>query len=341
MINQVYRLVSPRQFEVANINKELNSEQVVIKPTYLAICHADQRYFNGSRDKKTMKKKLPMALIHEGVGEVVYDSKGEFKVGTSVVMIPNTPAETDSIIAENYLPTSKFRSSGYDGFMQDYVFLGRDRVIEVPKNLDQKIAAITELISISTHAITRFESRSNINRSIIGVWGDGNLGYLTALLFKRLYSESKVYVFGKNSYKLDYFSFVDETFVIDEVPESLIIDHAFECVGGIGSKHAINQIIDLIRPEGTISLLGVTEDPIEINTRMVLEKGLNLYGSSRSGHDDFQKTIDIISKDDELQGYLDNLMGHIQEVRDIDDIIAAFEADMSSNWGKTILHWKI
>ncbi|WP_252346631.1 hypothetical protein, partial [Listeria monocytogenes] len=33
------------------------------------------------------------------------------------------------------------------------------------------------------------------------------------------------------------------------------------------------QIIDVIKPEGTISLLGVSEYPIEFNSRMVLEKG--------------------------------------------------------------------
>ena len=39
-----------------------------------------------------------------------------------------------------------------------------------------------------------------------------------------------------------------------------------------GSQSAVNQIIDLISPEGTVSLMGVSEYPIEINTRLVLEK---------------------------------------------------------------------
>ncbi|SUM34962.1 zinc-binding dehydrogenase [Staphylococcus gallinarum] len=46
-------------------------------------------------------------------------------------------------------------------------------------------------------------------------------------------------------------------------------------------------MIDLISPEGSISLLGVSEYGVEINTRMVLEKGLTLFGSSRSGAQDF------------------------------------------------------
>ncbi|WP_436949396.1 alcohol dehydrogenase catalytic domain-containing protein, partial [Staphylococcus shinii] len=73
--------------------------------------------------------------VHEGVGEVVYDNKGIFKTGTRVIMVPNTPVETDAVIEENYLPSSKFRSSGYDGFMQDYVFMDHDRVVEIDESI--------------------------------------------------------------------------------------------------------------------------------------------------------------------------------------------------------------
>lgn len=52
-------------------------------------------------------------------GEVVRDPSGNFKTGELVVMVPNTPVEEDDIIAENYLRSSKFRASGFDGFMRN------------------------------------------------------------------------------------------------------------------------------------------------------------------------------------------------------------------------------
>jgi len=184
MINQVYRLVSARKFEVTYKDRDINSGRVIVRPTHLSICAADQRYYTGSRGEEAMSKKLPMALIHEGIGEIVYDPKGEFKPGTQVVMVPNTPIEQDEIIAENYLRSSKFRSSGYDGFMQDYVFLGRDRFVILPENIDKHVAAFTELITIAMHSISRFERKSHSRRQSFGVWGDGNLGYITSFLFK-------------------------------------------------------------------------------------------------------------------------------------------------------------
>lgn len=341
MINQVYRLVSERQFEVANVDESLTDDVIVVRPTHLSICAADQRYYTGSRGKEMLSKKLPMALIHEGVGEVVYDATKAFKPGTKVVMIPNTPFASDPVIAENYLQSSKFRSSGYDGLMQDYVFMRRDRVIALPDDINMKVAAFSELISVAVHAILRFESKSNANRETFGVWGDGNLGFITSLLLKSWYPESKVYIFGKTPYKLDFFSFVDGAYSIDDVPDDLVIDQAFECAGGMGSQYAVSQIIDVIKPEGTISLLGVSEYPIEFNSRMVLEKGLTVYGSSRSGRVDFEKTVEFLSTNKRGVEYLQNLVGEVHSVHSIQDVIESFEADLRSPWGKSVMEWKI
>ena len=293
MINTVYRLISPRLFEEVYEEIDDLNDVVVVRPTHLSICQADQRYYQGNRDPEVLKEKLPMALIHEGIGRVIKDSTGTFNPGDSVVMIPNTPTESDDIIAENYLYSSKFRASGFDGFMQDYVISSPDRLVKIPNNINKEVTSFTELISVSVHSISRFSEISHKRKDKIGVWGDGNLGYITSILLKIFFPESEIIVFGKNDEKLDLFSFVDETFKINEIPEDLKIDHAFECVGGRGSQPAIDQIIDLINPEGTISLLGVSEYPVPINTRMILEKGLYIFGTSRSGRKDFIKTIKI------------------------------------------------
>lgn len=341
MINQIYRLVSPRQFEVTYKDKSIMGDKVIVRPTHLSICAADQRYYTGTRGKQAMREKLPMALIHEGVGEVVFDPTGTYKVGTKVVMVPNTPTEKDSIVSENYLRTSKFRSSGYDGFMQDFVFLGTDRLVELPDDMNMDVAAFTELITITTHALSRLEQKAHGRREVFGVWGDGNLGFITCLFLKKLYPESKVIIFGKTDYKMNHFSFVDEAIKIDAIPDDLVIDHGIECAGGKGSQYAIDQIIDHINPEGHIALLGVSEYPVEINTRMVLEKGLTLQGSSRSGTADFQRTIDIFKEHPDMLNYLSTLVGNVYSVYKLEDVTNAFESDLSSSWGKTVMEWKI
>ncbi|MFB9861029.1 zinc-binding dehydrogenase [Salinicoccus siamensis] len=340
MINQLYQLVSPRQFEVTYNNEDVKGDKVVVRPLYLSICAADQRYYTGTRDKKVLKKKLPMSLIHEGVGEIVYDNKGKYEVGTKVIMVPNTPIENDPVIAENYLPSSKFRSSGFDGFMQDYVFMEHDRVVRLDESIkDLSTVAYSELVSVSWHAIQRFDSRSNANKNSFGIWGDGNLGYITAILLNKLYPDAKIYAFGKTAYKLSHFSFIEEVYNIHEIPEDVTFDHGFECVGGKGSQSAVDQMIELISPEGTISLLGVSEYPIEINTRLVLEKGLTMFGSSRSSAQDFRDVAKFYKDHPDVIDKLSLLKGNEFEVKTINDVVMAFEEDLSTSWGKTVIKW--
>lgn len=340
MINAVFQLKRPRQFEMVFQDITLDQDHIIVRPTYLSICNADQRYYQGLRGEDVLRKKLPMALIHEGIGQVIYDPTGTFEIGQDVVMIPNLPCEEDDIIAENYLRSSKFRASGTDGFLQEYIQTVPDRLVALPEGINKQVAAFTEIVSVSYHAINRFDQFAHARRDTIAVWGDGNLGYITALLLRYRYPNSKLVVLGKNETKLMDFTFADDTYLIDAIPEDFQMDHAFECVGGNGAPKAINQIIDYIHPEGTISILGVTEELAPLNTRMILEKGLRVFGSSRSGREDFVGLIALYEKHPEIISYLYNIVGSEITVNGIQDIASAFETDIHKLIGKTIMKWR-
>ena len=340
MINTVYRLGSPRRFEIAFEDVAL-SDGVIVRPTHLSICNADQRYYQGTRDIRVLKEKLPMALIHEGIGQVVCDESGSYQPGDRVVMIPNIPTEDDPYIAENYLRSSKFCGSSADGFLQEYICIEPERLVLLPEGLDPDVAAFTELVSVSVHAVSRFEKIAHERRDRIGVWGDGNLAFITSLLLKKMLPDTQVFVFGISREKLADFSFADGTYLTTDIPQELQLDHAFECVGGNGSPVAIEQIIGLIRPEGTISILGVSEYPVPVNTRMILEKGLRLFGTSRSGKEDFRRTVGLYRSYPEIPVYLSRLVGSTVEINAFPDIKKAFETDAKKAFGKTILHWNL
>ena len=340
MLNCVYRLVAPHTIEPVEVSCDLGEGSVVVRPTHLSICNADQRYYQGRRSAHALAKKLPMALIHEGIGRVLHDSTGTFESGTRVVMLPNDAIEADEFIAENYLETNRFCGSGFDGFMQEACVLPVSRVLALPEGIDLPVAAFTELVSVAVHAIGRFDAIAHGRREVVGVWGDGNVGFITALVLHTLYPAMRVVVFGRNPYKLADFTFA-ETYLTTEAELAPRVDHAFECCGGEGSVSAIEQVIGQIRPEGTVSLLGVSENPVPVNTRMVLEKGLRLFGSSRSGRADFERTLALYRDHPEVVDYLQTLVGTVIEVSEIKDIATAFTADLRKPMGKTIMRWNM
>ena len=339
MINCHYRLHSPKRIQCDFVDENTDGEKVIVRPLYLSICAADQRYYQGKRDPKVLAKKLPMSLIHEAVGVVLRDPKGEYKPGTKVVLIPNTPIEHGDIIKENYLRSSKFRASGFDGFMQDVVFMDRNRIIPYT-NISDRVAVLLELMSVSMNALEHFNMYSHLKKQTIGVWGCGNVGYITSLILKKLYPNAKIIVFGTNINKMQYFQFADEMYLIDQIPENLRVDHAFECVGGKESENAINQIIDLINPQGSIALMGVSENLVGINTRMVLEKGITLLGNSRSGYEDFDAAIKLFERFPEISEYLEKIISSEINVRSIADMSKAFEEDITNDF-KTIMKWNV
>lgn len=338
MINQIYQLISPRNISVKYEDIILRENEVLIKPLYLSLCHADQRYYTGSREKTVLDKKLPMALVHEACGEIIHDPMGEYKPGEIVVMIPNVPGKELKGIYENYAKGSKFLSSGLDGFMREYVNLSRDRII-ITKDIPLEILSITEFISIGFHILNRFRKLSHDTREHIAIWGDGNLSFVVSSVLKEFYPNSKITVLGKDNEKLSLFSYVDDTILVDKISENFSPDHAIECVGGSGSQYAIDDVIKFIKPQGTLLLAGVSETPIPINTRGILEKGITVVGCSRSGYEDFKMAVDFL-KNKKIQERFSMIVNYYGEVKSISDIHKVFEFGLA-NPHKTVFKWSI
>ena len=314
-------------------------EEVIVKPTYMAICHADQRYYLGKRDFNKLSSKLPMALIHECVGKVVYDPTGTYKSGEKVVLIPNIPPkEPNDTIYENYAKGSGFRSSGYDGFMREFVNLPVDRVVPY-KSVKDSYMAITEFLSVAVHAISRFKKIAHNIRNSVGIWGDGSLAYVLACIIKKAFPEIKLTVVGKDVYKLSQFMFADNTFLAEDLPKSFSIDHAFECAGGEGSYYAIDDIIKHINPQGTVTLLGVSENKVGINTRDILEKGLTFVGCSRSGREDFENAVKYM-EDENFAKRIRRIIYEDAPVSNVEDIHRVFHSDLNTPF-KTVFKWNL
>ncbi len=337
MINQIYQLVQPKVISVEYADLSL-SDRVIVKPEYMAVCHADQRYYYGQRDIQALNQKLPMALIHECCGRVLYDPTNTFSVGQRVVLIPNVPVKDDPIIYENYAKGSYFLSSGHDGFMREFVDMDASRLVPCD-DIDPTVAAITEFVSVGVHAISRFNKVAHARRKVIGIWGDGSLAYVVSSILKEKFPETKIVVIGRDLRKLSTFSFVDETYLSGSIPETLEIDHAFECCGGEGSYYAIEDVIQYINPQGTLMLMGVSENRIAINTRMVLEKGLTLVGCSRSGKEDFLEAVRLM-KAEHFQRQLKMIIYEDDAVRNVGDIHRVFTTDVATPF-KTVFRWEI
>lgn len=59
----------------------------------------------------------------------------------------------------------------------------------------------------------------------------------------------------------------------------------------------------------------------------------------RSGSQDFQDIVEFYKNYPEVIERLSLLKGQEFEVKSINDAINAFESDLSTSWGKTVIKW--
>ena len=111
-------------------------------------------------------------------------------------------------------------------------------------------------------------------------------------------------------------------------------------MGGSASGNAIDQMIDTITPEGMITLLGVSEETVPINTRMVLEKGITMVGRSRSAREDFLETVHIMETNRRIAKQLSLLISEVVEIHNINDIHKAFNESKIVDF-KLVMDWML
>lgn len=348
------RLTHPHHVEEMTMDRTVTEGFVVIEPTLASICHADLRYFGGLRKPEVLARKLPMALLHEGIGKVVGGSS-KLQAGQRVAIVPNLPGyllngvkhdeccpACKGDIPENYCYNGKFLGSTIDGIAQSRLVIPEACAIPIPDSIPDDIAVLAELCSVSYRAIRPVADL--LDSAQVAVFGDGPVGFLTAAMLHYAFgvSTERLTVFGAIQEKLEHFTFARTEMVQEyDFQGGWKVDVVLECTGGRFSESAINQGIDLLLPGGHLIAMGVSEELVPINTRDVLEKGITIHGSSRSSHSDFRKVLEVMQQE-ECQETLRQLVpDDYIPVSKAEDFAGAMESALAHrDWKKMYLDFR-
>ncbi|MBU3111454.1 alcohol dehydrogenase catalytic domain-containing protein [Clostridium lacusfryxellense] len=348
MLIRGFKIVQSKRFEVYIEDLEVYAGSAVVKIETAAICKADIRYYLGSRDARTLNLKYPINLIHEAIGTIVKDPTNSFKKGDKVALVPNIMIDkdkqdefdialsSDPRLGENYSPKALFASSSYNGFSKDYIAYPARNLVKIEDNIDSSIAVFSELISVSIAAIRRIILKED---DIIGIWGDGILGYILCSVLKQVH-KGPIVVVGHNQEKLDMFEGVKTYLSNDKAIKKEKINVAFECIGGVASEGGIDEIMTVVQTGAKLVFTGVAENSIGINTRKILEKGLAIYGVTRSTVEDFKGAAELL-KTKEFSSDISKLIIDETSIYGIKDYYKVFEIEAESRaLGKHIMNFK-
>ena len=186
-----------------------------------------------------------------------------------------------------------------DGSFAEYVGvqLKEHDVLKIPDSINYDYAALIETYSISLRALKMSGIKKNNNMVIIGA---GAIGLFLLLCAKQLGVE-QVIIIDPNTYNqekakelgTDYVFTPDDFYEIRRLTNKVGADYIFECVG---LPQTYIQAINLVRKAGTVTLIGLYNQPFEFSFFPMMLKELTLKTVTSTLTEDMQEVITILNE---------------------------------------------
>lgn len=303
----------------------LKDGEALIKVKYCGICGSDIHVLRGAHPTA----KFPVIPGHEFVGELV-DIKGSgserYEIGDYVVAQPFFSCGNCEPCAkgrDNICADLKFMGAHTDGGFAEYVKVAARKMYKIPKDMDLKLAALTEPVAVAVHDVRRSGLQVGETALIIG---GGPIGMLIAMVARHT-GAKKVVISEISEYRrkvaeeLGFITVnpIDEGFdaAIDELTEGKGFDVCFEVSG---SKPGISTAVAKAKITGTVMIIGMTKEPYPVDLSAVFAKELTLKGVRIHSQYNFIGAVELL-KDGAIN---EEFQSMISKVFSLDDVEEAF-----------------
>jgi ribitol-5-phosphate 2-dehydrogenase (NADP+) len=357
-----YRLTHP--FRIEAVGEQIVPPApgwVALRPLRLGVCGSDLKLYTGARERSALMQKLPLALLHEGVAEVVAVGRGvDLTRGQHVVPSPNIPctvAHPDRYrdpqhacyacrpggAGANYCMDGEFLSSNVDGMARTFFLHPAACTVPIPEGVPDALAVLAEPLAT---VLAGLEHVGPMPDGRFLVIGNGTIGLLTLIaLHAGGVAPERVVVTGRHwearAEAVDGLAIPVEDGPAETMPEPREpVDVAFECVGGDSNAGTLALAMDMLRPGGTGVMFGPSEGPLQFDTRKMIAKGLNIIGCNRALTRHFSEALTLASRP-EVGTLLERALAPkeftVRGAADLDD--AMYYAWTKTDAGRAITLW--
>jgi L-iditol 2-dehydrogenase len=284
--------------------KIIHDTDVLVRIKAVGVCGSDIHYFTTGRIGSQVIE-YPFIVGHEAGGIVEQVGKRVTRVrpGQRIAIDPAVSCgQCDQCKAgrENTCRTLRFMGAPkqMDGALREYVVIHENCCYPIGDALTFDQAAISEPLAITVYSVERSHLPPNGTAAILGC------GPIGASLFHVLRTKNvgDVYVTDKVEERLAYAKTLkprwtgnpDRVDVVKEVSrlEPLLMDVVYECSG---DPAAIRQGVDLLKPGGSLVIVGITEtDEVSFPIHELRRKEITILNIRRQVHCT-QKALDLLS----------------------------------------------
>lgn len=322
-------LKNPSEIELREftISSPLMGDEVKIKLIYGGICGSDVSVFKG----KIAHATYPIRPGHEIVGEITeVGPDAKLEIGKRVVVTPNSFCGHCEYCLQgkpNICSHKKSLGVTVDGVFSQECIISSKYVLPVPENLSDEKAVLIEPFAVIVHAFKRVEIKAGMSVAIIGCGTEGMLAITLANLLG-----AKITAIDINPEKFEKVKEIGD--IKTRLPQD-VKGETFDIVlEAAGARASVEQSVDLVKPGGSLVIVGLTPEATFPVTQMV-RKELSIYGSIIYNFPcDFLKSVDYLMKDEF------NVDAVISKVFNFTDYKEAYDAACSGQYGKIILNFK-
>jgi L-iditol 2-dehydrogenase len=313
--------------------KIINDTDVLIRIKTVGVCGSDIHYYTEGRIGFQIVQ-FPFIIGHEAAGVVEKTGKKvkRLKPGQRIAIDPAVSCgHCDQCKAGRENTCRKLLFLGcpkqLDGCLCEYVVLHEKCCFPIKDSMTFEQATLSEPLAIGVYSVERSALPAKANVAILGV-GPIGMSVFHVLRTKKV---GDIYVTDKIEERLAFSKKLkpkwsgnpDRTDIVKEISniEPLLLDVVYECSG---NPEAINQGVQLLKPGGTLVLVGITEtDEISFPIHELRRKELAIINIRRQVHCT-QKAINLLAQH---KINMDSMATHcfsLEETQKAFDLVASY-----------------
>ena len=294
------QITGPSEMRVIEMEKPVVAPgQILVKIEYVGFCGSDLNTYLG----RNPMVKLPVVPGHE-VGAVVEEigegvPEGLFAKGMSVTLNPYTNCGKCASCRNGRVNACEHNETlgvQRNGVMCEYAAMPWQKVIPAP-SMSSRDCALIEPMSVGFHAVSRGQVVDNERVMVIGC---GMIG-MGAIVRASLRGATVIAV-DLDDEKLELARKVGATYVINSKTEN-VHERMLQLTDGLGADVVIEAVgspvtyvmaVDEVGFTGRVVCIGYAKSPVEFQTKLFVQKELDIRGSRNALPADFRAVINYL-----------------------------------------------
>jgi len=272
-------------------------QDVVLKVRMVGLCGSDLNSFRG----KNPMVSFPRVLGHE-VAATVVSGPGDLQPGTDVTLSPYTSCGTCASCLRgrpNACQDNQTLGVQRDGAMTEYLAVSANRIFtgNLSGGLSLKELCLVEPLTVGFHAVARGRVTQQDTVAIIGCGGVG-LGAVAGSGIRG----ARTIGIDVDEDKLRIARAAGATDTINTAIEPLH-ERLMELTGGrgpdviieaIGLPQTFRAAVEEVAFTGRVVYIGYAKEPVAYETRLFVQKELDILGSRNALPEDFEAVIRML-----------------------------------------------